>query len=230
MTIVVYNCKGKPPIISLSSIPYTSTITWKVIIFKPIFLTQTSLCNTRAVFLNPWLDSPFGSLPKSFLQPFLLQNLIGHQVLLTLYTALSNPYVMMAFVGFRELFWTPHLGIKTWELQLFPRGATLQLSLSPLQFLANHSCTEISPYHCLTMCLTCALLLYENPYHFRFPRTWRGRGSEAKTQESFSASWRCWRPRERRWKGISQDLSTPPIPNYLDFLNMLCCSQASLVT
>lgn len=44
--------------------------------------------------------------------------------------------------------------------------------LSLLEFLADHSCTQISSNTIALPCFSPALCCYENPYHFRFPRTW----------------------------------------------------------
>lgn len=78
----------------------------------------------------------------------------------------------MASVGFRELFWTSHLGIRTWSYSCSTtepcyRSPCLSCSSSPITAALKYPLT-----HYLTMLLTCLLLIDENPYHFRFPRTW----------------------------------------------------------
>lgn len=146
-----------------------------------------------------------GFLPKYFLQPFFIQNLIGHQVLLTLYIALSNPYVMMAFVGFREIFWIPHLGIRTWSYSCSPaepRGCCPCL----MQFLTNYSRTEISSntiaFPCFSPALRCSMRIH---IILDFLAHGELRGQDARILQCFLETLKNHR---EKMEGLPQDLST----------------------
>lgn len=105
MIVIICNYMGKNPIIQMLSIPWTSTIKCRVIIFKCLYFQLETLSITpgqcfRILNWTLYLDSCSGvSFSPSFLKICLVTKSYW------ICKQISNPCVMMAFVEFGELFW-----------------------------------------------------------------------------------------------------------------------------